>query len=179
MKTLLSALFVAALFVLLLVFSACSPCGSEASPGQLAFYPTSPEAWEAFSAAADRIETASGVRVYAAIEGTPILFVDRPEDTSDCAQTRLTWNTETREIVSLKIEVYPSTSGCAWGADKTLTHEIIHAIRTRAGLDLEGDTMGHSEHGLFMATTQDDRFEETTLAALCEATDCTIYNPEK
>lgn len=177
MKTFLSALLALGLVGAELIFgSGCSPAGSESTPGQLSFYPDSPEAWEMFEAAADRIEAASGTRPYTALAGTPITVGPQPEGVTSCADTTVVYIGT--EVKSITIALYSDVDGCFESISDTLVHEMIHAVRARAGMDLGVPDHGHSVAGIFRAKAGDERFEETTLNAFCEAVDCINYNPE-
>lgn len=178
MKNVLCSLLALGIVVAQLIFgSGCSAAGSETKPGQLAFAPDSPEAWELFDRVADRIEAAAGVRPYAALAGTPFTVgPQRPGNTS-CADTVVRY-TDT-EVLGVRVDIYNDQPRCFEDLTATGVHEVIHAIRAAVGMNLVDPNAGHSTGGLFQAEALDHRIDETTLDAICEAVNCNTYNPEK
>lgn len=178
MKTLASVLFVAALFILLMVFSGCSPVGDEPEESRFAYNP-SPETLELFLHVAARIEKASGVHLYVDSKGAPISYVAAEEIEGDCGWTPVTYHHNPFEVTKVEIKVsQPTPKGCG-PAREVLTHELIHALRRNlVREDSAGGDHGHSESGVFHKHGG-DRLDEATLNKICEVVDCSTYNPEK
>lgn len=166
----------AVLLGVLLCFG-CSAAGSVA-PSDVTFRVEGEQAYSVFYEAAQRLLDGAGVLPLDLQDGTvPITFVEQPDGVTACAQTIVRYHNnhgdKPNTFVGARIEVFvPAPARCFQDTSLTLAHEMIHAIRAAHGLNLADVNAGHSADGFFMATANDERFSESTRAALCEAADC-------
>lgn len=184
MKTSLSTLLALGLVAAELIFG--SGCGAQSPEGlddSAAFeYEPDAEAAPYFEAVIERIYQASGVVLSVVPGGTAIRFVPTlPSENEmgyDCGQTPVTyWSNPTR-IKKISIDIlYPTAPGCD-SLRGALTHEVIHSLRqSLIEQDSRDPDHGHSSSGVFFRTGG-DKLDEASLNAICEAVDCTTYNPE-
>lgn len=173
MKTML---LVIALFVV-----ACAPEGEQSRPEALSFSLQSPEAWDLFEQAADRIEAPSGVHAFSGLAGTTVHVLPRPDGYKDvCADTSVDFIARTNTALNISIALFvPAPEGCWPDPSLTLAHEMVHAIRGWSGLGLQSGNADHSTDGIFRANAGDARFEETSLEKLCEAVTCAQFSIEE
>lgn len=180
MKLIASSAFALGLVAAILIFSGCSAAGEgPEEPPAFTFWPTSPEAWDDFELASDRIEKVAGFRPYAGIsQERTIVYLDSgaPDDT--CALTTSLFNHKNGDWIDSDVELWEGVDGCFDDTSVELIHEMIHAMRDAILGNIRG-TNEHSEFGLFAPRAGDVRFEATSLAMLCETGLCTSFNPEE
>jgi hypothetical protein len=141
--------------------------------------PQDARSWQAFNEAAPRLERGSGEPIFAALGGYPVRAVERPAGVTQCANTTVTFYSLTKEFVSAEIDLYwPIPDGCYPSLTDSLTHEMIHALRGAANLDLGNQSDGHSATGVFAKSSDDSRLDSASLEKLCDAVDCTVFVPE-
>jgi hypothetical protein len=168
----------------------CSAAGADPEAPALAFWPKDRASWEAFDATASRLEQHAGWRPVSGPSGYTIATMPRPEGDTLCARTRVAVWTDTLEVASIDIDLYvPVPAGCFPSLTDSLTHELIHAVRSASGLDVAENMdaeahglpilSGHSTNGVFAAHCDDRRLEESSLGRLCEAADCTNFEAEE
>lgn len=180
MKNVVALAYASVIVGAALIFSGCSPAGDPSRPEALAFSLQDPDAWDVFEGASGLLEEHSGVQTYSGLAGTTVHTQPRAEGLSTCADTTVSFSPEEGLTHMVDIVVYvPIPEGCYGDPAFTLAHEMIHAIRSWNGLGLLEANLDHSASGVFQAYAGDTRFEETTLNKLCEAADCTNYNPEE
>lgn len=169
-----------AVAVALAVLTGCSPAGDADAPSPLEFSPQDGAAWAAFETAAEMFVDHAGFQPLATAGGTTVRFAPRPEGGDTCGDTTASFWSETLEVVSVDIAIYvPVPAGCYPDPSTTLAHEMIHAMRAWAGMNLGTPNHGHSDGGLFNATAGDPRFTAATLEKICEAVDCPAFNVEE
>lgn len=160
----------------------CAPYGAEPEPSALAFLPEDPESWEAFEVVAERFERVSGVHLDASMTGIPIFATPRPRGVETCGETQVNYWRHTGEVESISIRVwFPIPDDCYPNLSDTLTHEVIHGIRSSFGFDLDPGKVydaPHSPDGVFSMYAQNPRFDASSLEKLCEAVDCPLFAPE-
>lgn len=182
MKTLVLLAYVLFLFLIWMT-EGCAPAAIPAlSDGVRFAYAPTPEAAPFFARAAARIRAVSGVELVEDPAGTPIDFVPelltpaRDGALYDCGQTPVLFYQRTHEIVDVRIHVVsPPPAGCS-SLENTLAHELIHSLRREYGIAPGED---HSETGLFSRYGGDWKIDEASLNKLCEAVECTTYQPEE
>lgn len=183
MKTFLCTVLAVGLVGAQLIFgSGCAPAHEGLDEVETFAYAPDETAAPYFEAVAIRIYEASGVVIFQDPEGTPIRFVPTlPSDSSygyDCGQTPITFWEHPFEVRSVNIDVlYPTAPGCD-SLRGALTHEVIHSLRRKfVREDGKAADHGHTASGVFHRTGG-DKLDEASLNAICEAVDCTTYNPE-
>lgn len=177
MKTLLSFIYAALIFLLIMIFGyGCAPPPKTGLPESDRFvYDVEPAMVPAFEDAAARIEKASGIVLVDAPGGTPVALLDDSPQGS-CADTYITGWFDEGIVTSVFIDVYSGMEGCYDDLGDTLLHELIHSLR-RYLADGKG-TDDHSERGVFTAKAWRPILDETSLSAICEAVECSTFNPE-
>jgi len=177
MKTLLSALYAVGIVGAQLIFGqGCAPPPPEGLPETAMFeYDVAPELTNAFEAAADRINWASGVVLVNVEGGTPVnLFDDSPQ--GSCGDTYITGWLDEGVLSSVYIDLYPPRPGCYDDLGETLLHELIHSLRRYQDVD---PNHGHSATGIFQGVANRPVLNSDSLNSICEAVTCTQYNPEE
>jgi len=178
MKLILSLIYACLIVFLILLFSRCTiharPEGGVPDAERFA-YVVDPELLPAFESAADRIFEASGVRLTAVPEGTPIYAAGNTD--GDCGQTIVSGYPDDAVITDAFVTVdAPAPAGCYEDLGDTILHELIHSLRRLEGLRDDGDD--HSEAGIFTRKAHNPTLEETSLIKICEVAECTTFNPE-
>lgn len=160
----------------------CSPAGSDPSPLGTSFMPNDSVAWSIFETTQARFARVSGLELTATPGGTPVSVMPRPEGSSTCGETVVTYDAKTKAVFSVDIKVWsPAPHGCYSDIADTLAHEAIHAVRAHYGLDLDPENKfdpEHSAEGVFTLYANDHTFDATSLEKLCEAVDCPVFSPE-
>lgn len=179
MKSLLCIAYASAIVSASLIFSGCSPAGSEPAPDSLAFSIQDPAAWKIFDRSAADLASHTGAQAVTSIRGTTVHSGPRPDDSESCADTTVVYFKDPTEVVSVDIALYlPIPAGCYDDPALTLAHEMIHAARAWAELSLGDPDADHSASGVFRAVAGDPRFDESTLTKFCEAVLCTQFDTE-
>jgi hypothetical protein len=177
MKNVLALAYASGILFAELLFSGCLPeeTTKVGLPDSARFsYEVAPELQAAFTEARLRIQRASGVELVEAEGGTPINFY-YASLTKKCADTYITGWPDDGAIVEVFIDVYLPPDRCGELAD-TLVHELIHSLRRVEDLGNPEDT--HAETGVFARLAGSPLLDTASLTRLCEAVECTTFNPE-
>lgn len=148
---------------------ACSPVGVSTMQNASA-YDVDPVLVPAFEVAAWRLATAAGVGVYQDSDGTPIRAVEDIDGA--CGWTTVSRYAYSGRVEGAVIDVDVSPpEGCA-SQERVILHELIHSLR-------RGWPSGHTTSDVFAERGGDGKITEEALMAICEAVECTAFNPEE
>lgn len=132
--------------------------------------------------AAKSLSDATGLPFQIASFGVPVLAVPpgtliNDDKAESCAWTKVSHYGD--KIVEVRIEVeVPPRPECMYDLRRTIEHEMIHSIRRVE--DLSALNGGHTATGVFQAyaNNNDNKLNDESLAAVCEAVPCREFNPE-
>lgn len=131
--------------------------------------------------AAESLTGATGLAFQVGSFGVPVTPVPPgtligEDGSNSCAWTKVAHFGD--KIVEVRIEVgVPQRPECM-NLTRTIEHEMIHSIRRVE--DLTALNGGHTATGVFqaVANANDNKLNDESLAAVCEAVPCREFNPE-
>lgn len=161
-------------------------CGNSANSGPVYRFSPGSELAESAVDALASIETASGIPTDIGSGGVEVRWATPADllDPDDCANTLITFSKSTRKTTNIVIFIRQDHDiDCGGDGEfalaRTIQHEMIHALRS---WDTNPDepNQGHSEHGVFQAHVipEDRLLEETSLQAICDRVECSVFSPE-